>query len=535
MDSNHITPKLSVSIISDLFGVTTQAVHKQIRGQGISLPTLGNKGYIDHLSAREFLNLDFKRKVVVGQIVKGGVGKTTIIDNIACCANAYGARVLKIDLDPQGNLTDLNGINPEQAQGLPILFDVVSVKTAINDTIVQTCPGMDIIPSRLENAMLDKYLAINRVNLARFFHDLLEPIEQNYDFIFIDCPPTMGLSISAASLYSDLILAPINPEKFSSIGLDILMGELETLTKTFKKKMDFRIILNKFSTTTVLSSKALADIQGHKEKSKKLLSTAIPLSQEIPNSTSNQEAPFSHLKRSDVRDDLNAITMEALGLENMLIEKRGRQPRGAVTNAGIEDITKKNKFVKDPVRAWNYPYPIVDSDSKNNMPTEAGGYTDTRIDPEKEAFSKKGRATHEKNSGNPVGQDKTNSTPESNDIDVSITLAKNIAPLPLEGSLLSGEGPSSKLMFLIIDSCILNGSRQSFPMTTQELMGALSIKSSHLRTIIARLRERNFLEVVSFNQCRYSATRVFEIPKSVYDRIVSKVLKEPSSPRNSLA
>ena len=82
--------------------------------------------------AKQLFNIKFSHKVIVGQIVKGGTGKTTTIDNVASCANTYGARVLKIDADPQGNLTDACGIDAEEK---PVLIDVITEGINIKDAI----------------------------------------------------------------------------------------------------------------------------------------------------------------------------------------------------------------------------------------------------------------------------------------------------------------------------------------------------------------------------------------------------------------
>src|SRR5687767_14546475 len=105
-----IKPKRAISDVALFLDITTQAVHKQLRNKNINCEKIGNKSYITFETAQQLFRYKFKKKKIAVQIVKGGTGKTTSIDNIASCANTYGARVLLIDADPQGNLTDANGV-----------------------------------------------------------------------------------------------------------------------------------------------------------------------------------------------------------------------------------------------------------------------------------------------------------------------------------------------------------------------------------------------------------------------------------------
>lgn len=309
MQPKLLQPKMSIAAAAKFLGITTQAVHKQLKAKKLKCPQIGNKSYIDYTIARKLFEIKFKKKNVVSQIVKGGVGKTTTIDYIANCASTYGAKVLKIDIDPQGNLTDLNNVDPDN---YPVLIDIIKEGHNIEDAIANVCPGIDIIPSRIENVILDNEMISKRINLNEFFNDILEPVKKNYDFIFIDCPPTMGQAVTAASLFSTLILAPLNPEKFSAKGLQILKEEMETLRKNFKKKIQYKVFLNKFSSKTILSDKAIVSLLNDPELEGKVVQTMIPFSQEIPNLSDEGIGSFSHLKKSAVRDDFDQLTREVL-------------------------------------------------------------------------------------------------------------------------------------------------------------------------------------------------------------------------------
>lgn len=316
MDINNINnqsrqPKRAISDVAEFLGISMQAVHKQLKNKNINCEKVGNKSYLTFDTAKELFNFNFKQKKIAVQIVKGGTGKTTTINNIASCANTYGARVLIIDADPQGNLTDANGID---AENYPVLIDLLKGDAIIHESIVTVSNGLDLIPSRIENVILDNEIVNGRYPLEKLYNNLLSSIENNYDFIFIDCPPTMGQAVTAASLYADTILAPLNPDKFSAKGLKILKQEVDTLNKRFEKKIEYRVFLNKFSAKTILSDKAIMSLISDPELEGKVLSTTVQYAQEIPNITDDNKSSFSNLKKSLVRDDFDRLTRELLDI-----------------------------------------------------------------------------------------------------------------------------------------------------------------------------------------------------------------------------
>lgn len=310
-DTLTLQPKMSIARAAEFLDVTIQAVHKQIKLKNIVCPKYSNKLYLTYSEAKQLFGLKFQPKVIVGQIVKGGTGKTTSIENISSCVNTYGAKILKIDADPQGNLTDANGIDPENS---PVLIDVIKEECHIEDAIINVCNGVDIIPSRIENVILDNVIINERLPFESLYKDLLEPIASNYDYIFIDCPPTMGQAVTAASLYADIILAPLNPDKFSAKGLKILKQEIEILNKRFKKDISYKIFLNKFSSKTILSDKAVVSLLSDQSLEGRILETTVQFSQEIPNITDSNKNLYSSLKNSATREDFDRLTRELLSI-----------------------------------------------------------------------------------------------------------------------------------------------------------------------------------------------------------------------------
>ncbi len=305
-------PKISVVHAAELLGITVQAIHKQLKQKNITCNKYGNKSYLTYLESRDLFNFNFEKKSVALQIVKGGTGKTTSVVNMSACMNAYGANVLIVDIDPQGNTSDTLRVN---ADDFPVMVDFLKGEATAQEGIVNIYPGLDVIPSRIENVVLDSRLAVDGYPLQSFFSNILEGIANNYDVIIIDCPPTLGHTVTAASLYSDLVIAPLNPDQYSVKGLEILKRELLEIASRFKTSIEYRVFLNKFSGNTILSDKAISQLISDPELDGKILQTAVRASQEIPNITDEYKSLFSGLKKSTARSDFDQLTRELFNVD----------------------------------------------------------------------------------------------------------------------------------------------------------------------------------------------------------------------------
>lgn len=313
-DSVNFEPKMSIKEAADILNMSRQAVYKKLQTKGIICPKMNNKSYINFNISRDLFAINFTKTRVAVELVKGGTGKTTTVDNISACLNTYGARILMIDADPQGNLTDTKGIDADE---LPVLIDVLNGDVTLADTIVSIAPGLDIIPSRIENVILDNKITLNKLPLDRLFNNLLAKVTDNYDFIIIDLPPNLGSTVTAATLFADVIIAPINPDKFSIKGFKILQEEISTLEDHYQKKIDYRCFLNRYSGNTILSQK-IYDMLISNNIHNRVLKTAVRHAQEVTNLTDTNNNLFTTLRPSLTKQDFNRITCELFGITPIL-------------------------------------------------------------------------------------------------------------------------------------------------------------------------------------------------------------------------
>ena len=318
--ANDLIPKHSLKHLSSVLGITSQAIYKKIKTAGLPVPKTTNKSFLTHNIARKVLGFEFKRKKVSFHIVKGGTGKTATVFNVACAASAYGAKILAIDLDPQANLSDSFNVN---ADNMPVLLDILEnhKKFKIQDSIISVTEGIDLLPSRIENATLDSFLTVKRTPINTLFDKLFAPIIDKYDFVLIDCPPAITHSTAAATLFVDTVVVPLNPDSHSSKGFSIIKEEIDNLNSEYANDTNYMVFLNKHNPKTLLSYNAIQTTVADEAEKHCALTTIINQAQEIPNATGTKKSLFASLKKSNVREDFAALAREILEIKPVLSEE----------------------------------------------------------------------------------------------------------------------------------------------------------------------------------------------------------------------
>lgn len=158
---------------------------------------------------------------------KGGVGKTTTCINVAAYIALMGKKVLILDMDPQGNATSAVGIN--KTKELKTIYDLIDGESAFDEVIQQTIvENLFIIPSTVDLAGAEVEL-IQLPQREKIVKKILDAIKDSYDFVLIDCPPSLGLITVNALTASDSVLIPIQCEFFALEGLTQLMNTIRLI------------------------------------------------------------------------------------------------------------------------------------------------------------------------------------------------------------------------------------------------------------------------------------------------------------------
>lgn len=172
---------------------------------------------------------------------KGGVGKTTSCVNLASYVADMGKKVLFVDIDPQGNGCSSFGVEVEKGQNsiYEVLLGDISIKDAIYPSVQK---GIDVLPSNvdLSQAEIDLVYVDNREKVLK---EALAQIKNNYDYIFMDCPPSLGLLTVNALTASDSIIIPIQCEYFALVGLSQLMNTVRLIKKVLNPDIEIEGVL----------------------------------------------------------------------------------------------------------------------------------------------------------------------------------------------------------------------------------------------------------------------------------------------------
>ncbi|HAN19724.1 MAG: cobyrinic acid ac-diamide synthase [Bacteroidetes bacterium GWC2_33_15] len=244
---------------------------------------------------------------------KGGTGKTTTTLNLGMALSGLGYKVLLIDFDSQSNLTSSLGINKvENHIGKLLLNDL-----KINDVLVPL-EHLSVIPST--NYLLDYEYRINSEPGREYLlKEALEPIHPDFDYIIVDCAPSLGTFAINSLVAADYFIVPMQAENFAFIGLDKIIQ----ITDKVKKRMNSRIemagiLFVKYSARTKFSKAVFKSLSGNVRFKRKVFETKIRTDISLMESTAFGENVFSYAPKSHGAEDY-------LNLANEFIKKYGKK------------------------------------------------------------------------------------------------------------------------------------------------------------------------------------------------------------------
>lgn len=222
-------------------------------------------------------------KIYVFVNQKGGVGKTTSALNIGAFLAEAGKGVLLVDFDSQANLSSGFGVNSVK----PGVYELISGAAPIEQTIRETSvPKLSIIPAGIDLSGAAVEL-INQEAREFFLKKALEPVRSRYDYILIDCPPSLGILTLNGLVAADAVLIPMQCEYFALEGLSLILKTIERIQKNLNPALDIGgIFFTMYDSRTRLAQDVVKQVQSYFQN--KIFSTIIPRNVRLSESPSHR-------------------------------------------------------------------------------------------------------------------------------------------------------------------------------------------------------------------------------------------------------
>lgn len=200
-------------------------------------------------------------KIIAVANQKGGVGKTTTSVNLSAAFAEMGKKVLLIDCDPQGNATSGLGIEKD---GLELsIYDALINDTPMEEIIIQTQFGLDVVPSVMDLAGAEVEL-VNLEDKQYRLKKSVELVKEKYDYILIDCPPSLGHVTLNALTAADSVLLPLQCEFYALEGLSQLLSTVQLVQEQLNEKLRIEgLVLTMYDSRTNLAEQVVEEVKTH--------------------------------------------------------------------------------------------------------------------------------------------------------------------------------------------------------------------------------------------------------------------------------
>ena len=250
-------------------------------------------------------------KIIAVVNQKGGVGKTTTAINLATALASIGKKILLVDLDPQGNAS--TGMGAMQHERNVTAYDLLVFDTVAKDAIKRSqIPNVDIIVSTVDLSGAELEL-ISKNNREFILKNKLASVVDQYDYIFIDCPPSLSILTINALVFATSVLIPLQCEFFALEGLTHLLKTVNLIKKKLNPELEIEgVLLTMYDRRYNLTAQVEEDVRGH--LGKMVLNTVIPRNVRI------SEAP-SHGKPAIIYDLKCIGSMAYIALAKEILEK----------------------------------------------------------------------------------------------------------------------------------------------------------------------------------------------------------------------
>lgn len=243
--------------------------------------------------------------------LKGGTGKTTSAVTTATRASEFGFRVVVLDLDAQASATFM--LAPQEVDQAKPFIEIWDKPTQISDILINVSPGLSLLPSSLDNSLLDIHLS-KPLSQKTAIRDACSHMHaMGHDLVVIDCPPSLGAGVISAICASDTLVVPTTPDNFSLRGIDLTIEETGAIAETFGlPKPQIKILLTHYDRRIKLSDAVYRHLQD--KYADMLIKQPIRISSAYAQAQEQGKTVFQFAKAKKVQADYHALTTELLRL-----------------------------------------------------------------------------------------------------------------------------------------------------------------------------------------------------------------------------
>ena len=255
-------------------------------------------------------------RIIMSRIIaianqKGGVGKTTTAINLASCLAEAGKKVLTIDLDPQGNMTSGLGVNKNELENTvyELMLDECSIKESMVDTVVD---GMKIIPSNVNLAGAEIEL-LGIEDKEYILKNAVDYVRDDYDFIIIDCPPSLGMLTVNALSAADEVLIPVQTQYLPAKGMTKLLQTVGKVQRKINSNLKITgIVMTLADLNTNLTKSTIETIRESFGKNIRVFDTIIPKATKASEASISGKSIYVYAKDSKVALAYENLTKELI-------------------------------------------------------------------------------------------------------------------------------------------------------------------------------------------------------------------------------